>query len=149
MIVVTFLTAKSQALTNVYTHEVFGMGNDLALVLSVYDALINGLSCLYLSQLAKVRIPSSALLFQVLVKGLRALITTTRQTCLQREGTYPDSRRSLNRDYHLYLISSPHCDNSHDIQMSQFLQLYNLQSHITEPSEVNSTFRLSRLKQSI
>ncbi|KAJ3739987.1 hypothetical protein DFH05DRAFT_1463546 [Lentinula detonsa] len=117
------------------TYEVFGMGKDLALILSAYGALIDG-EILPLS--FSIGKGEDSILGPLLSgKGLSG-----------SHNNYEADVSPTRGDLDEY-------GNNYNVQMSQFLQLYNLQSNVSDPSKVNydidvlTAFRLSRFQQSI
>ncbi|KAJ3999793.1 Chloroperoxidase [Lentinula boryana] len=115
------------------TQEVFGMGGDLALLLSIIGVQMGG-EILSLS-------------FSI-GKGENSILGP-----LLSGNGLTGSHNNYEAD-----VSPTRGDfnNNHDVRMSQFLQLYNLQSNVSDPaSQVNydidilTIFRLSRFQQSI
>ncbi|KAJ3928402.1 MAG: hypothetical protein NXY57DRAFT_1050558 [Lentinula lateritia] len=116
------------------TYEVFGMGRDLALFLGVYGVIMDG-DVLSLS-------------FSI-GKGGNSILGLLPQNGLTgSHNNYEGDVSPTRGDFFEY-------DNNHEVQISQFLQLYNLQSNVSDPSQVNydmdllTSFRLSRFQQSI
>ncbi|KAJ3991348.1 hypothetical protein F5050DRAFT_1870027 [Lentinula boryana] len=117
------------------TSEVFGMGNDLSLFLAIYGTALDG------------DIPS--LSFSIGTGGNSILGSPLSGTGLTgSHNNYEGDVSPTRGDLYEY-------GDNHDVQMSQFLQLYNLQSNVSDPSRVNydidilTAFRLSRFQQSI
>ncbi|KAJ3990890.1 Chloroperoxidase, partial [Lentinula boryana] len=117
------------------TYEVFGMGGDLALLLSIIGVQMGG-DILSLS-------------FSI-GKGENFILGP-----LLSGNGLTGSHNKYEADVSPTRGDLFEYDNNHDVQMSQFLQLYNLQSHVSDPSQVNydidilTAFRLSRFQQSI
>ncbi|KAJ3712560.1 hypothetical protein DFJ43DRAFT_1008467, partial [Lentinula guzmanii] len=117
------------------TYEVFGMGNDLGSFLAIYGTALDG------------DIPS--LSFSIGTGGNSILGTVL----------HPDGLTGSHNNYEAD-VSPTRGDlyeygNNYEVQMTQFLQLYDLQSNVSDPSQVNydidvlTAFRLSRFQQSI
>ncbi|KAJ3739986.1 Chloroperoxidase [Lentinula detonsa] len=113
------------------TYEVFGMGSDLSLFLPVYGTALDG-------DIPSLSFSIGSILSPLLLpEGLTA-----------SHNNYEADVSPTRGDLYEY-------DNNYDVQMSQFLQLYNLQSNVSDPSKVNydldvlTAFRLSRFQQSI
>ncbi|KAJ3721324.1 Chloroperoxidase [Lentinula guzmanii] len=117
------------------TYKVFGMGEDLAFLLSTYGAVIDG-GMLPLS--FSIGTGEDSILGPLSGNGLTG-----------SHNNYEGDASPTRGDYFEY------DGNNHDVQMSQFLQLYDLQSNVSDPSQVNydidvlTAFRLSRFQQSI
>ncbi|KAJ3834285.1 hypothetical protein F5878DRAFT_630941 [Lentinula raphanica] len=119
------------------THEVFGMGQDLALVLSVYGTVLDGdiLS-------ASFSIGKGDNTFSIFGSP------TSQNGLTDSHNNYETDASPTRGDLDQY------GDNTH-IQLSLFRELYNLQSHISDPSQVNydidllTAFRVTRFQQSI
>ncbi|KAJ3921575.1 hypothetical protein F5877DRAFT_64820 [Lentinula edodes] len=116
------------------TYEVFGMSKDLALFLGVFGVLMDG------------DIPS--LSFSI-GKGENSILGLLPQNGLTgSHNNYEGDVSPTRGDLYEY-------GNNYELQMSQFLQLYDLQSNVSDPSQVNynmdllTSFRLSRFQQSI
>ncbi|KAJ3999792.1 Chloroperoxidase [Lentinula boryana] len=117
------------------TYKVFGMGKDLSLLIPIYATALDG-DILSLS--LSIGNGTNTI--------LGPIFSGTGLTCSHNnfEGDVSPTRGDL-YEY----------GNNHDVQMSQFLQLYNLQSNVSDPSQVNfetdilTAFRLLRFKQSI
>ncbi|KAJ4465070.1 hypothetical protein J3R30DRAFT_2950504 [Lentinula aciculospora] len=113
--------------------EVFGMGIDLAVFLSTYGAVVDG--------------NILALSFSI-GQGENSIIGP--QNGLTGSHNHYEGDASPTRgDYYQY------DGNNYDVQMSQFLDLYNLQSDVLDPSKVNfdidifEQFHASRLQQCV
>ncbi|KAJ3928404.1 MAG: hypothetical protein NXY57DRAFT_1063857 [Lentinula lateritia] len=113
------------------SYTVFGMGRDLALSLAVYSTVMDGdIASLSLS----------------IGEGDKAILVQNGLT--GSHNNFEVDASPIKGDLFQY-------GNNHDVQMSQFVQLYNLQSNVSDPSQVNydvdllTSFRLSRFQQSI
>ncbi|KAJ3883946.1 Chloroperoxidase [Lentinula edodes] len=113
--------------------QVFGMSKDLALFLGVFGVSMDG------------DIPSLSFSIGKVVNSILGLLPQNGLTGSHNnyEGDVSPTRGDL-------------CEyNNYELQMSQFLQLYDLQFNVSNPSQVNydmdllTSFRLSRFQQSI
>ncbi|KAJ3921573.1 hypothetical protein F5877DRAFT_64818 [Lentinula edodes] len=113
------------------SYTAFGMGRDLALSLAVYSTVMDG-DITFLS-------------FSI-GEGDKPILSQNGLT--GSHNNFEADASPIKGDLFQY-------GNNHDVQMSQFVQLYNLQSNVSDPSQVNydidvlTTFRLARFQQSI
>ncbi|KAJ3875198.1 hypothetical protein F5051DRAFT_70095 [Lentinula edodes] len=113
------------------SYTVFGMGRELALSLAVYGTVMDG---------------DITLLSVSIGEGNNSFPTQNGLT--GSHNNFESDASPTKGDLFQY-------GNNHDVQMSQFVQLYNLQSNVSDPSQVNydidilTTFRSARFQQSI
>ncbi|KAH7868642.1 Chloroperoxidase [Lentinula edodes] len=117
------------------TYTVFGMGRDLALILATYGTVFDG--------------DMSSLSFSIGEGDNSILGSLFPQNGLTgSHNNYEADVSPMKGDLFQY-------KNNYDVQMSQFRQLYDLQSNVSDPSQVNydipllTSFRVSRFQQSI